>query len=470
MGTKGADQFIIRMAPTALSVIQISDNGGTSFTSEVAASVTRIAVVSVEGNDTLTIDQSNGFVGKASGLAIHFDGDGGFNTLALKGSAGLGVTETLTQGATPGTGTMTTSHATGSATLTFTSASAIDDTTTATSLTLNAGDSRNLLQVRNGPTIDGVSTMSVFGIDLQRVNMQNFNAGDPDGAAASDPFAAQLTANFERVRFANKTNVTINTGDGNDFVVLNDSTTPTGVALLMIDGGAGQDVIAVRTQPMGTTTNFSNFERTEQGAGAVFIQSLYQVRLSRPAAQSEIGFWLQVLIQQGVQAVVNGIENSQEAFTRLVQGFYVHFLGRQTSGGEEHGWVNALVHGATEEQVIGGIAGSPEFRMRANSMFTTGTADERFVRALYQLLLNRTASASEVQGWTPGTGQVQASATVFGFLNSREFRTDVVSAYYISLLHRPSDPVGLESWVASKFDLGAIRAGFLGSTEFVQNF
>ena len=61
------------------------------------------------------------------------------------------------------------------------------------------------------------------------------------------------------------------------------------------------------------------------------------------------------------------------------------------------GWSQrALLSGQTEEQVLSILLGSQEFFNRAQTLAGSGTADERFVKALYQLLFNRTPGANEV--------------------------------------------------------------------------
>ena len=55
------------------------------------------------------------------------------------------------------------------------------------------------------------------------------------------------------------------------------------------------------------------------------------------------------------------------------------------------------------------------------------------------------------------------------FLQSTEFRTDMVTAFYDGILHRAPDQPGLNAWVSSALLLTQIREGFLGSAEFINN-
>jgi hypothetical protein len=56
-----------------------------------------------------------------------------------------------------------------------------------------------------------------------------------------------------------------------------------------------------------------------------------------------------------------------------------------------------------------------------------------------------------------------------GFVESLEFRKDVVTAFYALLLHRNPEQDGLTSWVSSGRDLLHIREGIEASGEFFDN-
>jgi hypothetical protein len=60
-------------------------------------------------------------------------------------------------------------------------------------------------------------------------------------------------------------------------------------------------------------------------------------------------------------AVVAGFLYSSEGETHFVEGEYAVLLDRAADPGGLSTWVSALAHGASYEQVIAGIMGSPEF-------------------------------------------------------------------------------------------------------------
>jgi len=142
--------------------------------------------------------------------------------------------------------------------------------------------------------------------------------------------------------------------------------------------------------------------------------------------------WLSLLHGQDAYAVVNGIERSPEARTRLVDGWYQTYLGRSAVNGEEQGWVAGLLRGASEEMVLGGILGSEEFLYRVAGLTSSGTSEQSYLQALYSLLLQRTGSDGEVQDWVPAVTSSGRATVALAFLESVEYRSDVVQAYYVS--------------------------------------
>jgi hypothetical protein len=114
--------------------------------------------------------------------------------------------------------------------------------------------------------------------------------------------------------------------------------------------------------------------------------------------------------------------------------------------------------------VLGSILGSSEFQNRATTLVASGTDRERYVTALYQLLLARVPDASEVASWV--NSGLANDAIARSFLRSKEFRTNQIEAYYMVLLHRPAETEGRTYWIDTGSDLAKVRAGFGASPEF----
>jgi hypothetical protein len=145
--------------------------------------------------------------------------------------------------------------------------------------------------------------------------------------------------------------------------------------------------------------------------------------------------------------------------------------GEQGESGEQ-GFVNLLHAGQTEEQALSFLLGSAEFFNRAQTLVASGTPQERFVQALYLLLLDRTAAPNEVAGWVNALPVLGRQGVAQGFLMSREFRTYQFEGFYNALLHRPSaagDQPFISGLVVSSTDFRTARILFEGSPEFYSN-
>src|SRR5262249_51475123 len=165
-----------------------------------------------------------------------------------------------------------------------------------------------------------------------------------------------------------------------------------------------------------------------------------------------------------------GSAASPEGDDHLVKSWYLSLLGRPANGTEELGWVQMLQAGTSEEQVLSGILASSEFYARAQTMGFADTPDGNYVRALYQLLLGRTASGSELAGWVGGLHSgLSQQAVARGFLTSTESRPHQLGGYYEALLPRPAAPAGLGGWANSGVDLDSVRIGIEASSEFFSN-
>jgi predicted outer membrane repeat protein len=205
-----------------------------------------------------------------------------------------------------------------------------------------------------------------------------------------------------------------------------------------------------------------------------FVQALYLDVLGRAGAKAELDGWLGTLKAGGQQAVAAGIEGTFEARDRLVQTWYRAYLGRTAAGGEERGWVNLLLAGQSEEQVLGQVLGAVggEFYQRAQTLIPQGSADQRYVQALYQVLLGRSAGSAELAGWLtalPGMGRAGVARAI---LQGSEARSDVFVGYYEALLHRPSsssDQPFLSAMIGSGVDDYSVRLLFEAGPEFFAN-
>jgi hypothetical protein len=165
--------------------------------------------------------------------------------------------------------------------------------------------------------------------------------------------------------------------------------------------------------------------------------------------------------------VADLIQRSTEAFTRLVQGFYLFFLGRAALAGEENGWVAMLLRGQTEEQVLAAFLSTAEFGERANRLSRTGTSDERFLQALYRLLFGRMPAEAERSNWLSALPRLGRGGVASLLLASTEYRTLQIETYYLDLLRRPGGPAEVAAWAESPFDLLTLRLFFEARPEWL---
>jgi hypothetical protein len=165
-----------------------------------------------------------------------------------------------------------------------------------------------------------------------------------------------------------------------------------------------------------------------------FITAAYLDYLGRAAGASELTAWDSVFASKGSAAVALGIVRSAEALGRDVDRLYLRLLARTSDAPGRAGWVSFLQGGHTIEQVIIGMVNSAEF---ANRLQTTAfgfsvqnTINDRFVTALYRLLLGRGVNIVEVNAWLGVLGNQGPNAVAAGIVNSLEFRQGVVSRLY----------------------------------------
>jgi uncharacterized protein YkwD len=217
------------------------------------------------------------------------------------------------------------------------------------------------------------------------------------------------------------------------------------------------------------TVGGSNYRLNFIAGSESYVGHLYETVLGREASAAEVALWTPALTGPGGRAAVaSGIEHSGEARTRLVRSWYATYLGRQAANGEEQGWVTSLLNGASEEDVLTAILSSQEFYDRASRLSSSGTGDQRYVTALYSLVLGRQGSPNEAADWLAPLASVGRSAVASAFLRSGEYRTDLIVADYSVVLHRQSAPSATEvaTWQASGLDTTNLRVAFEVSGEF----
>jgi|GEM_PF-3365952 len=307
-------------------------------------------------------------------------------------------------------------------------------------------------------TLTGVTSFTFVGLGgNDTMTVSNIN-GEPlvTGLIHFDggPGANTLTVDAESAP-THTTPGVIAFGDSQDIVLTNVSVTNINNAV-SVDAVAGPD-------SADRTAAFVGLSAQEQ-----YVQSLYLDLLGRAGSGAELDFWAQMLsTPSGAQVVTTEISQSMEAREHLVQSWYLTYLGRAAQGGEESGYIAALLAGASEANTLSNLLASPEFYARAQQLIPSGSADERYVQALYQVLLNRSGETAGVQVQVGALPSVGRQGVALALLASSEFRTDQIEGFYEALLHRPSDAQGLNGWLGSSLDLPSIYVGIASSSELM---
>jgi hypothetical protein len=202
---------------------------------------------------------------------------------------------------------------------------------------------------------------------------------------------------------------------------------------------------------------------------AAFVETLYLHFLHRPGdttSLADAGGWVS-LLNNGFspQKVIDGITRSQEAYLYQANESYWKYLGRQADNTELTNAATWLGSGGTLEALATSLLASKEFQARYVS-------NDDFVRQLYFDLLGRPASKDEISGWTTQLQQgLTRDAVASQFLGSKEYRQDVMTDYYLQLLHRvgPIDLNEIDPAVGSVLDQYSLGTVLTLSQEYYLN-
>jgi hypothetical protein len=219
------DTFKLVLDPSNPDVLDVYRNSTTPIATYELSTIAQINVNGLGGNDTLIVDSSNGLITVPNG--IRYDGGIGDNTLQLLQTGGTPQTsDTYTVITNPGQGSDVIMGPSGTQTVDF----------------------QNL-----APVYDNVpAPLTVVGTPSN--NTINYEAGPNSGNAAA-PYNGDTTGlvtvdNFEPLKFSHKSSLTLQGQNGDDTFVINNTTTPTGLTTLNVDGMAGNNTLVVDANSM----------------------------------------------------------------------------------------------------------------------------------------------------------------------------------------------------------------------------
>ena len=171
-----------------------------------------------------------------------------------------------------------------------------------------------------------------------------------------------------------------------------------------------------------------------------YVYSLYQTVLGRIGSPSEIVGWVdQIQGGETYAQVAAGFINSPEHRRDQVDYYYSVFFNRAPDPLAEN-WVNMLEAGVSEQTIVQDIIMSPEFQ-------GDHASNASFVSGLYEDVLGRPGSDSEVAGWVSLlAGGMSRTQVASQFINGQESSTLIVVGDYSSYLHRTLDPMAVD-WI-----------------------
>lgn len=199
-----------------------------------------------------------------------------------------------------------------------------------------------------------------------------------------------------------------------------------------------------------------------------FVQSLYVNFLGRAGEALGVAGAVALADAGDLTGTAARVIRSSESLDRDVAALYQSILRRAGEASEKASWVTVLQAGSTLEQVIAKFYSSPEYAVRYGAV-----ANASFVNHLYRDLLGREGELPGTADWTDllNAGTLTRAQVVAQFLNSAEYRTNVVVDLYANLLKRDAAPTAEEvnGWVQSGLDVLSMRVAFAGSLEYSVN-
>lgn len=173
------------------------------------------------------------------------------------------------------------------------------------------------------------------------------------------------------------------------------------------------------------------------------IAQAYDVYLGRSASNSDLAYWATQFDNGTSLATILGtFAHSAECYARETVYAYQTILDRTPGQSEIDYYVAARQNGETLIQVQNGMYESSEF------FNNSGGTNSGFVTQLYQRVLGRTPSSSDVSYWSGiisgGTSRHDVAHT---FLYCNEHLGIVVNADYYDILGRTGDSSGVNAWI-----------------------
>ncbi|HEX7378097.1 MAG TPA: SdrD B-like domain-containing protein, partial [Pirellulales bacterium] len=284
--------------------------------------------------------------------------------------------------------------------------------------------------VFNDLNVNGKLDAGEPGLGGVTVFLNNDNSGKPDSGNPST--VTDANGRFYFTGLANGSYTVMQVLVANHGV-----TQTTAAAAVTVASGTPPTVNIgdVLTSPLVPLPVGVNTQAPPANGNQAYVDDLYFTLLGRHAGSDGLAYWQQQMSGGATRAqVAQDIWDSTEHRQLEVQQYYHTYLNRAAEAGGLAFWVNRFINeGLTERQAAYFFAISPEYQADHSS-------DSDYIDSLYQDMLLRTPSASELSGWqtamSGGQSRFQVSTE---FAKGQEAATRIVDAFYYNFLHRVPD-------------------------------
>jgi hypothetical protein len=169
-----------------------------------------------------------------------------------------------------------------------------------------------------------------------------------------------------------------------------------------------------------------------------YVERLYETVLQRIPSSSEITYWVNMVAQGRLSREQVGMSflTSTEYRLQQIDQYYLDILGRTSDSGGRQFWLNVVSTTGRLIDVQASLFSSEEF-LAAHGGNASG-----YISALYDNLLDRTASVGEIDYWVavmgfgPRFNASSRAAVALGFIGSAEYRSILIDLWFDTYLDR----------------------------------
>jgi hypothetical protein len=145
--------------------------------------------------------------------------------------------------------------------------------------------------------------------------------------------------------------------------------------------------------------------------------------------------------------VAGALDHSTEYRTNLIVSYYQRFLLRTPSSNEVSGWLSLMAQGESDEQIIAGFLGSPEYFQNPAKGNNNNTS---WVNSIYQDLIGQPPTAAQLsQALTDLNTQSRSNVSYNDLLNTPTYQTFLVTGLYNMDLRRNPSSSELSGWLST---------------------